>query len=142
MEVFLDYICGLGRCRCIMSKSVSNLISVILNGLSKNQLFVYVHKSKFAFSILNILKNEGFLMDITDSDRQYYFRVDLKYHNRKPVIKMLKMISHGSYRVYTKNTKNVPRNFEIRLLSTSQGIMTHMEATKRGIGGQSILEVF
>jgi small subunit ribosomal protein S8 len=68
--------------------------------------------------------------------------IKLKYYHGKPVIELIKRISRPGLRVYksSKDLTSIP-GFGVAILSTSKGIMTHVSAKLKGVGGEVICEV-
>jgi len=66
----------------------------------------------------------------------------LKYYHGRPVIERIKRISRPGLRVYkaVKDLTSIP-GFGVAILSTSQGVMSHAVAQKKGMGGEVICEV-
>jgi small subunit ribosomal protein S8 len=123
-------------------KILNESISAIINGYRSKKSSVNVPKSKFVASVLSVLQAEGYLGEIKPVEDTRMLSVELKYHNRLPVVKTLKFISHGGYLEYRPKMTGIPRNFSVYIMTTSRGVMTHMQATKLGIGGKMLLEVF
>ena len=101
-----------------------------------------------SLSIVSILKDEGFIEDFeiyTENSRNYLL-ISLKYKGkqRKPVITKIERISKPGLRVYT-SAKKLPKvlgNLGIAIISTSQGVMTNLEAKKLGIGGEILCYIW
>ena len=68
--------------------------------------------------------------------------VKLKYYQGKPVISKIKRISKPSFRVYKDAKKlDAVAGFGVSIVSTSAGVMTHIEAKAKKLGGEVICEV-
>ena len=61
-----------------------------------------------------------------------------------PVIKEIKRISKPGRRVYSRATSipKIQNGFGMAIISTSQGVMSDIEARKNNIGGEIICKVF
>jgi len=106
---------------------------------------VDVPASKLKSEIVRILKEYHFVRDSVDlpNDRQGILRVYLRYAaGDEPVILGMKRISRPGLRKYinaeevrlsTHNTRG------ISILSTSSGVMSNFDATKKKIGGEILL---
>ncbi|RME62216.1 MAG: 30S ribosomal protein S8 [Candidatus Dadabacteria bacterium] len=125
---------------------VSNALTAIRNALMARHPSVVVKKSKFIFSILNVLKEEGYIEDIEevkDSRGFAALKVSLKYYKGKPVINTIERISKPGRRVY-RGVEDLPRfmnGLGIVIVSTSKGVLTDRDARKNGVGGEVIAAV-
>jgi small subunit ribosomal protein S8 len=97
--------------------------------------------SKTKVALAGILKVQGYIsdFDIQKKKPQDVLRVRLRYSDqREPAIAGLKRVSRPGMRVHVQR-KEVPRAFGgvgISIISTSQGIMTGVDAYRIGIGGE------
>ncbi len=125
---------------------VSNALTAIRNALMARHPSVVVKKSKFIFSILNVLKEEGYIEDIEevkDSRGFAALKVSLKYYKGKPVINTIERISKPGRRIY-RGVEDLPRfmnGLGIVIVSTSKGVLTDRDARKNGVGGEVIAAV-
>ena len=71
-------------------------------------------------------------------------KVNLKYYEGNPVIKEIKRISKPGRRVYSRATSipKIQNGLGMAIISTSQGVMSDIEARKNNIGGEIICKVF
>jgi small subunit ribosomal protein S8 len=103
--------------------------------------------SKLKANIAEILKAEGYIaaITITDAEVGKNLNVELKYGpNRERSISGIKRVSKPGLRVYAKSTE-IPRvlgGLGIAILSTSSGLLTDRQATKKGVGGEVIAYVW
>jgi small subunit ribosomal protein S8 len=97
--------------------------------------------SKFKLSIAAVLKEEGFIGDIsTAGEAKPVLTIVLKYFQGKPVIDTIKRVSKPGYRVY-KNADELPTvigGLGVAIVSTSKGVMPDREARRNNIGGEII----
>ena len=70
--------------------------------------------------------------------------MNLKYYEGMPVIKEIKRISKPGRRVYSRATSipKIQNGLGMAIISTSQGVMSDIEARKNNIGGEIICKVF
>ena len=70
--------------------------------------------------------------------------MNLKYYEGTPVIKEIKRISKPGRRVYSRATSipKIQNGLGMAIISTSQGVMSDIEARKNNIGGEIICKVF
>lgn len=126
---------------------VADMLTRIRNANTANKADLYVPASKMNDSLLNILKREGFIGSVTREGEGVHqaFRVELKYgKDRERTITGLKRISKPGRRVYA-NRNELPRvlgGLGIAIISTSQGVMTDREASRKGIGGEILAFVW
>ena len=126
---------------------IGDLFSRIRNGQLRQLNKIDVPYSNFRFKILEILKSEGyinnFFIDKNNKD-QKILKVELKYYEGSPVIKEIKRISKPGRRVYSRanSIPKIQNGLGMAIISTSQGVMSDIEARKNNIGGEIICKVF
>ena len=71
-------------------------------------------------------------------------KVELKYLEGQPVIRTIERVSKPGRRVYSsiKDLKLVSNGLGINILSTSEGVMSDVQARKKAVGGEVICTVF
>jgi small subunit ribosomal protein S8 len=130
-----------------ISDPVADLLTRIRNAnlAYKDELIAPI--SKLAESILKILEQEGYIagFDREGEGVEQAFRIRLKYgKQRQRTISGIKRISTPGRRVYAQRNK-LPRvlgGLGIAIVSTSQGVMTDRDASKKGIGGEVLAFVW
>ena len=130
----------------MMTDSISDMLARIKNACQRYFETVDIPSSKVKVGILRVLEREGYIngfKEVTENNRKI-LRVDLKYYEGKPVIKMLARVSKPSCRVYSKLKKisSVFNGFGIYVLSTSKGVMSDAEAKENNVGGEILCKVF
>lgn len=129
-----------------MTDPIADLLTRIRNAQTVNKESVVLPFSKLKFNLVNILVRQGYLAQAEKIDAlgKAMIKIRLKYFNRQPVIRSLKMISTPGRRLYctTKDLPYVLDNLGIAIISTSQGLMTNVEARKKKIGGEVICEIY
>lgn len=131
----------------VMTDPIADMLTRIRNANSVYHDKVEIPASKIKQSVVQILKEEGFIRDFdTVADgKQGMIRVSLKYGpNREKVITGIKRISKPGLRVYAKK-EQLPRvlgGLGIAIISTSKGIMSDKTARKEGLGGEVIAYVW
>jgi len=126
---------------------IGDMITRIRNGQMRSLSSVAIPASKFRAEILNILKNEGYILNYElrqDKNKKNNIFVDLKYNQGNPVIKEITRISKPGRRVYTKadSIPKIQNGLGIAIMSTSKGVMTDSDARKQNIGGEILCRVF
>lgn len=122
-----------------MTDILADLIARINNGQLARKSSIFVKKSKFCISILEILEREGFIRGYKFSMEQpYEMIVLLKYSKGKPVIQKFKKISKKSSRVYTTSEVlwRIKNGLGIYILSTTKGVVTDRAARTYRLGGE------
>lgn len=134
---------------------ISDMLTRIRNSAAVGKPEVVMPYSKLKHQIANILQKEGYVGAVTKVDGQpgadateqrfASLRIGLRYDdNRQPVFQHLKRISKPGLRIY-RGKENMPvvlNNMGIAIVSTSQGLMTNLEAKRAGVGGEVICEVY
>jgi len=103
------------------------------------------------FAIAEILKAEGFVGDVATIEEgvKKDLNIVLKYRQvsltkREPAIQEIERISKEGRRVYVKKGEivKVKNGYGISIISTSQGLMTGLQAHKRRLGGEYICQAW
>lgn len=127
-----------------MHDPVADMITRVRNAQLVGHSTVTLPASKIKIQILQVMQEEGYIeaYHLSNTEKHPEITVQLKYYQDKPVIEKIKRISRPGLRVY-KNIKSLPRvaGFGVAILSTSQGVMTHLKAKKLKIGGELICEI-
>jgi small subunit ribosomal protein S8 len=130
-----------------VSDPIADLLTRIRNANLTYKDDLVVPGSKMNEAILRILEKEGFISSFGPEgegiDRVY--RVTLKYGpKRERTISGLQRISKPGRRVYTGRDR-LPRvlgGLGVAIVSTSQGVMTDRDASRKGIGGEVLAHVW
>lgn len=125
-----------------MTDPIADMLTRVRNALSAGKLTVAMPSSKQKIAIANLLKEEGYVGDISvqDIDGKPVMEIALKYYEGKPVIDMIKRVSRPGLRVF-KGKDDLPKvmgGLGIAVVSTSKGLMTDRAARKAGHGGEVI----
>ncbi|MCS6287008.1 MAG: 30S ribosomal protein S8 [Nitrospira sp.] len=131
----------------MLTDPISDLLVRLRNGSQRRHDTVSVPASKLKRAILQILKQEGYVHDITETveDGHPVFTVQMRYVNEgQPMITGLQRISKPGRRVYvgSKEIAKVRNGIGMAILSTSKGIMTDQESRKNGLGGEVLCSVW
>lgn len=128
-----------------MHDPVADMLTRIRNGQQAKHQQVTLTSSRLKEEIARVLKEEGFIQDFfveAQDNNLKVMTIKLKYYHGRPVIELIKRISKPGLRVYKsyKDLTSIP-GFGVAILSTSKGIMTHVSAKLKGVGGEVICEV-
>lgn len=131
----------------VMTDPIADLLTRIRNANSMRHEKVEIPTSRLKTDILNVMKQEGFVVDFTTKQEgpANLTVVTLKYAaNNERVIKGLKRISKPGLRVYAQASQlpTVLNGLGIAIISTSKGIMTDRDARKQQIGGEVLAYVW
>jgi small subunit ribosomal protein S8 len=106
---------------------------------------VEIPHSRVKESVAVILKKEGYIADMTVEKKQFKtIKLRLKYQGKKNVIEGLRRVSKPGLRRYVGATE-IPRvlgGMGVAVISTSQGVMTGVQARKQNLGGEVICHVW
>jgi small subunit ribosomal protein S8 len=103
--------------------------------------------SRLKAEIARILKKEGYVADVAESDDEgkKRLRVVLKYgYDEKPIIQQIRRVSRPGLRRYVAAAE-VPRvrgGLGTAVLSTSRGIMSDREARAAHVGGEVLCQIW
>lgn len=124
----------------MLNDTLSNALSKILAYEQTSKKECTVKSSKTLKRVLEILKNSGYVGDFeeTKSVRGNELKINLLGAvNKCGVIKPRFSVSKNDFIKF--EMRYLPaQDFGILVVSTSQGIMTHEEAKKLGIGGKLV----
>ena len=123
-----------------MTDPVSDMLTRIRNAQLSEKKEVAMPSSKLKISIVNVLKEEGYIEDyeVLDNASKPSLNIKLKYFNGSAVIESIKRVSRPGLRIY-KSHDQLPRimnGLGIAILSTSKGVMTERRAKSSGVGGE------
>jgi small subunit ribosomal protein S8 len=126
---------------------VADLLTRIRNAnlAFKDELVVPV--SKLSAAVLQILESEGYIEGYRHEGDgvDQAFRIQLRYGpRRKRAISGLRRISKPGRRIY-RGRDELPRvqgGLGVAIISTSQGLMTDRDASRKGVGGEVLAYVW
>jgi small subunit ribosomal protein S8 len=130
-----------------MTDPVADLLTRLRNANSAYHETVSMPSSKLKSNIAEMLKVEGYISDwkVEDARVGKTLTIDLKYGpNRERSIAGIKRVSKPGLRVYAKSTE-IPRvlgGLGVAILSTSSGLLTDSQASKKGVGGEVLAYVW
>ena len=128
-----------------MQDTLADMFTRIRNAQMAEKATVSMPSSKMKVSVLEVLKNEGYIQSYSVSgEAKPELTVELKYFEGKPVIEQIKRASRPGLRNY-KGKEELPTvrgGLGVAIVSTSKGVMTDRAARQAGIGGEVICTVF
>ena len=130
-----------------MNDPVGDLIARINNAQMRKKPKVSTPGSRLRVSVLDVLKNEGFIRGyaaVDHSDGRSELEIELKYFDGEPVIREMSRVSKPGRRVYVA-VRNLPRinnGLGVAILSTPKGVMADHDAREANVGGEVLCTVF
>jgi small subunit ribosomal protein S8 len=128
-----------------MNDPISDMLTRIRNANRALLPNVELPHSRIKESIAGILKREGYIADfVVDGKLPKTIKLKLKYQGKKSIIEGLRRVSTPGLRRYVGATK-IPRvrgGMGVAVLSTSEGLVTDVQARKRNLGGELICYVW
>jgi small subunit ribosomal protein S8 len=125
-----------------MTDPIADMLTRIRNAHMALHKEVSVPRSKMAGALASILRQEGYVDDVAENDKE--IRITLKYHKGTAGLCGLKRISKPGRRVYV-GALDIPRvqnGLGICILSTSAGVMEGETAREKKIGGELLCEIW
>ncbi len=130
-----------------MTDPIADMLARLRNANSAYHEDVAMPHSKIKANIAEILKSEGYIAgyDVADAEVGKTLTLQLKFGpSRERSIAGLRRVSKPGLRVYAKST-SLPRvlgGLGIAILSTSNGLLTDRQASKKGVGGEVLAYVW
>jgi small subunit ribosomal protein S8 len=129
-----------------MNDPVGDLLTRMRNAQMRNKSKVTSPNSKLRESLLEVLKNEGYIRGyaVVEKDGRSEIEIELKYFDGEPVIREIERVSKPGRRVYT-SVKNMPRinnGLGVTIVSTPKGVMADHDARDANVGGEILCTVF
>jgi small subunit ribosomal protein S8 len=132
-----------------MTDPIADMLTRLRNANQAYHDSVTMPYSKLKAGVAEILQQEGFItswkVEDTDATVGKSLIVTLKYgQNRERSIAGVRRISKPGLRVYAKHTglPKVLGGLGVAIISTSQGLLTDRQATKKGVGGEVLAYVW
>lgn len=128
-----------------MTDPISDMLTRIRNAHRALLPALEMPHSKMKESVAKILQREGYIVDYAvDGKVPRKLKLRLKYDGRKAVIEGLRRVSTPGLRRYV-GSSDIPRvrgGLGTAILSTSQGLMTGVQARKQNLGGELLCYVW
>jgi small subunit ribosomal protein S8 len=130
-----------------MTDPIADMLTRIRNAAHAKHRRVDVPASRMKASIAKILEAEGYIAHsrVLEDEKQGILRIFLKYDdNRASAFQGMQRVSKPGRRIYVSRAE-IPRvmgGYGTSILSTSQGLMTGVEARQKGVGGELLCEIW
>ena len=134
-----------------MTDPIADMLTRLRNANSAYHDTVGMPSSTIKVHIAEILQEQGYIAGwrVEDVEKDGAVRkelvVDLKYGpNRERSIAGVRRVSKPGLRVYAKSTSlpKVLGGLGVAIISTSTGLLTDKQATKKGVGGEVLAYVW
>lgn len=131
----------------MMTDPIADMLTRLRNANSAYHDTVVMPHSTLKTHIAEILQQEGYIASYKSEDLEVgkNLIVTLKYGpNRERSIAGIRRISKPGLRVYVKSTSlpKVLGGLGIAIISSSSGLLTDRQATKKGVGGEVLAYVW
>ncbi|MBI2454215.1 MAG: 30S ribosomal protein S8 [Parcubacteria group bacterium] len=128
-----------------MTDPIADMLIRIKNAGAVKKETVAVPFSKVKNEIAKVLKQSGFILDFEKRGRLVSSRkleLKLKYlPSSFAAISDVVRISKPGRRIYLKHHEIFTKNGRLKIISTSRGIMSDVEARKLKLGGEVLCEI-
>jgi len=128
-----------------MSDPIADMLTRIRNGQARGKVTIAMPSSKQKVAIANLLEEEGYLdgVSVESEGKKPQLVVRLRYYRGKPVIELLKRVSHPGLRIYRGKDElpQVMGGLGVAIVSTSKGLMSDRAARAAGHGGEILAYV-
>jgi len=125
---------------------ISNMLISIKNAGNAGLGSTMIPYSKLKFDIANILKEEGFVGDVSKKGKKgkNFIYISIVHKEKKPRITNIARVSKPSRRIYigVKDMRPVRQGYGTLILSTSKGIMTDKKAKEEHVGGEALFKIY
>ena len=130
-----------------MTDPIADMLSRVRNANSAHHDTLSMPHSKMKEGLAQILLSEGYIAGFKTADAEVgkTLTIDLKYGpNRERSIAGVRRVSKPGLRVYAKSTElpKVLGGLVIAIISTSSGLLTDRQASKKGVGGEVLAYVW
>ena len=130
----------------MVTDPISDMLARLRNAALARHERTEMPSSKMRVSIAKLLKEEGYVDDVRESEGpKKVLTVVMRYgRDRGAAIDGVRRVSRPGRRVYVRHDQ-IPRvrnGYGIAILSTSQGVMSDRQARKAAVGGELLCEVW
>jgi small subunit ribosomal protein S8 len=123
-----------------MTDPIADMLTRIRNAQTARKPSVTLPASKQKLAVAKVLEQEGYLASVSagDTDGKPTLTLELKYYQDRPVIERIERVSRPGLRIF-KAADDLPvvqGGLGVAIVSTSQGVMTNVQAKAQGHGGE------
>jgi small subunit ribosomal protein S8 len=123
-----------------MTDPISDMLTRIRNAQTARKPSVTLPLSKQKLAVAKVLEQEGYLASVSTEnvEGKNVMTLELKYYQDKPVIERIERVSRPGLRIF-KRVDQLPvvqGGLGVAIVSTSEGVMTNVQAKAKGHGGE------
>jgi small subunit ribosomal protein S8 len=123
-----------------MTDPIADMLTRIRNAQTARKTSITLPASKQKLAVAKVLEQEGYLGSVTkeDVEGKGVMTLELKYYDDRPVIERLQRVSRPGLRIFRRADQLpvVQGGLGVAIVSTSQGVMTNVQAKAQGHGGE------
>jgi len=127
--------------------TIGDFLTLIRNASMAHKESCSTQHSKMRASIAEILKDEGYIRDVSEGVNDKGFKtltLTLKFAGNTPAITGIERHSKPGRRLYY-GAREIPRvlgGLGVAILTTSKGVMRARDAREAGVGGELVCKVW
>jgi small subunit ribosomal protein S8 len=125
---------------------IADMLTRVRNAILVRKSEVVMPHSKAKQSVAEILKNNGFLKDVSVTEASVGKTLKIVIndeHENAPITEIVRMSKPGRrFYVKAKDIPTVKRGRGIVVVSTPKGVMTGQDAKTQSVGGELICKVY
>ena len=118
---------------------IADMLTRIRNAQKAQRPTLEMPHSRMKESIANLLKREGYISEVAvEGTPRKQLKLKLKYQGKRGVIEGLRRRSSPGLREYV-GARDIPRvrgGLGTAIVSTSEGLMTGVQARQKNLGGE------
>jgi small subunit ribosomal protein S8 len=123
-----------------MTDPISDMLTRIRNAQTARKPSVTLPSSKQKLAVAKVLEQEGYLSSVATEnvEGKETLTLGLKYYQDRPVIERIQRVSRPGLRIFRRvdELPVVQGGLGVAIVSTSQGVMTNVQAKAQGHGGE------
>ncbi len=130
----------------LISDPIADMLTRVRNAIKAGKKYVTMPSTNLKVSVTDVLKKYGFIEDfqvIKDGNKKT-LKIVLRYVNGVSAITGLEQVSTPGLRIY-KGAKELPKvknGLGIAIISTSNGVVSDIEARNKNIGGEILCKIW
>jgi small subunit ribosomal protein S8 len=129
-----------------MTDQIADMLIRVKNAYMARKKTVVVGASKMNAALANVLLDNKYITEINKGEEKGHpaLVLTLNYIDDVPAMTQVRRVSKPGRRMYIASSKipAVLKGFGINILSTSQGVMTGVQAREKGLGGEILCEIW
>jgi small subunit ribosomal protein S8 len=130
-----------------MTDPIADMLTRIRNGSQVGTKSVATQYSNVKKNILRVLKEQGYIVDYQPKleGAKGVLAIELKYGpDGEKLFRHMQRVSRPGRRVYrgSSDLEPVLNGMGIFIVSTPKGVMSDLEARRKGVGGEVICEIW